>query len=726
MDLCATPAVELARLIRAGELSAAELLAAVLARIDEVNPAVNAIVTLAAEQAAAVAAGLDEQAARGSFAGPLHGLPIAVKDLAETAGIRTTFGSPVFASFVPSFDAPHVALLKQAGAVVIGKTNTPEFGAGSQTFNPVFGPTRNPYDTRLTPGGSSGGAAAAVAARMVPFADGSDLAASVRNPAAFCGLVGLRTTPGLVPADALDPLGVIGPIARTAPDAALLLAGMAPLLRAHREQVKATLAWNIEKGVALGGEQVAAARAGQAEIFGRVRSFLADGPYDVLALPTVQVVPFPVEQEWVTEINGEPMATYIDWMRSCSRITVSAHPAVTVPAGLTPSGPDTAALPVGLQLVGRYGADRRLLEIAAAVMELAGPVGPALPGQAGEGLGAAAPERGPLRRALDGQRAEVPQALVTDRDQAEVSPGHPVLQVGGERHRGGRVVHPEGQPVEGLRGDRRRAQPGDHRGQRVAGLLVPGPVLSGPGQAAPGQVGARHPVAVDGRVLGRQGGLQRGHRCDRHHRAAVLSAQRRRVRGVGGGDAREQLGQGRLHGGQALHQAGRRRALRRPEPGGADPGGCRSRRPRAACAGRRVGRRRRRPRSRGLDEPGPEPREMLLVLGEERPEQPRPGRGPRIAVDGRPVQIDQVFLRRDHRLQCQHIVTEGRGARQRIGAGVHVPGPAAGGGEQQRQCRRRGKQHAAPRHDVGHTGKLPRVVYRRGRPVLSARGPNAG
>jgi amidase len=148
---------------------------------------------------------------------------------------------------------------------------------------------------------------------------------------------------------------------------AALMAGMAPLLRDHRGQIKATLAWNIEKGIALTGEQIAAARASHAEIFGRVRSFLADGAYDVLALPTVQVVPFGVEQEWVTEINGEPMATYIDWLRSCSRITVSAHPAVSVPAGLTAAG-----LPVGLQLVGRYGADRRLLEIAAAVMALSG------------------------------------------------------------------------------------------------------------------------------------------------------------------------------------------------------------------------------------------------------------------------------------------------------------------------------------------------------------------
>jgi amidase len=457
VDLCAIPAVDLARLIRARELSAVELLEAVLARIEAVNPALNAIVTLAAEQARVVAADLDARAARGSFAGPLHGLPIAIKDVAETAGIRTTYGSPVFASYVPDFDAPHVALLRAAGAVVMGKTNTPEFGAGSQTFNPVFGPTRNPYDTRLTPGGSSGGAAAAVASGMVPFADGTDVAASVRNPASFCGLVGLRTTPGLVPRDPFDALSVVGPIARSAPDAALLLAGMcghdsgwplarpdragdfldlrpaqlrglrvawtfdlgdlpvqpevravlsgarerleragcevtdeapdlsdadevfqvlraarmaamASLLHKHRDQIKDTLAWNIAKGLALTGEQIAAAQAGQAAIFRRVRSFFLDRRYDVLALPTVQVVPFDVNTEWVREINGEPMPTYIDWMRSCSRITVSLHPAISVPAGLTPPGLPAPGLPVGLQLVGHYGADRRLLEIAAAVM----------------------------------------------------------------------------------------------------------------------------------------------------------------------------------------------------------------------------------------------------------------------------------------------------------------------------------------------------------------------
>ncbi|HVT66232.1 MAG TPA: amidase family protein, partial [Trebonia sp.] len=230
-DLCFVPAVELARRLRARELSARELLSAFLDRIGRVNPAINAIVTLAEDQAVRQAAAADEAAARGEFTGPLHGLPIAIKDLVETAGIRTTYGSPVFADHVPETDAPMVAALKRAGAVIIGKTNTPEFGAGSQTFNQVFGVTRNPFDLALTPGGSSGGAAAAVAAGLLPFADGSDLAASVRNPAAMCGLYGLRTTPGTVAADpaaddVFDPLGVAGPIARSAADAALLLAGL--------------------------------------------------------------------------------------------------------------------------------------------------------------------------------------------------------------------------------------------------------------------------------------------------------------------------------------------------------------------------------------------------------------------------------------------------------------------------------------------------------------------
>ncbi|MGH3295195.1 MAG: amidase family protein [Trebonia sp.] len=462
-DLCFTPAVELARLLHSRELAARELLDAFLNRIHRVNPRLNAIVTLAEERATAEAAAADAAAARGSRLGVLHGLPIAVKDLADTEGIRTTYGSPLFADHVPDADAPHVALLKAAGAVIIGKTNTPEFGAGSQTFNTVFGATRNPWDTRMTPGGSSGGAAAAVAAGLLPFADGSDLAASVRNPAAMCSLVGLRTTPGTIPSggDFFNPLPVHGPIARSAADAALLLAGLrghdpslplarpgahatAPgtgdrwtadgiaglrvawsadlgglpvepkaarvlararealeaagafvfdaepdladadkvfmvlravmmagrygsLLETARDQLKDTLIWNIEQGLALTGPQVANAQRRQSEIFARMKAFLRG--YDVLAAPTVQVTPFPVEQEWVTVINGIPQDTYIDWLRSCSRITVTGHPAVSVPAGFTADG-----LPVGLQLVGRYGTDDRLLSVAGAVAPVLVPV----------------------------------------------------------------------------------------------------------------------------------------------------------------------------------------------------------------------------------------------------------------------------------------------------------------------------------------------------------------
>lgn len=455
-DLCFTPAVELARKLRDRELSARELLGAFLDRIERVNPELNAIVTLDPEGALRQALDADEAAARGETLGPLHGLPIAVKDLADTAGMRTTYGSPLFARHVPDTDAAQVARLRAAGALIIGKTNTPEFGAGSQTFNPVFGATRNPWNTALTPGGSSGGAAAAVAAGLLPFADGTDLASSIRNPSALCAVTGLRTTPGLAgsadPArgdDAFDALSVCGPIARSAADAALLLSGLrgndpglplarpgapgdpgladvrglriawsddlgglpvepevrrvlrraraaledagaivtdacpdlddadevfgvlrgvgmagkfGPVLREHRDQLKDTLIWNIEFGLSLTAERIGAALRQRSAIFGRMRQFLRDGGFDALALPSAQVLPFSVDTEWVTSIDGVAQETYIDWLRTCSRITVTAHPAVSVPAGLSPDG-----LPAGLQLAGRYGGDDRLLSIAGAV-----------------------------------------------------------------------------------------------------------------------------------------------------------------------------------------------------------------------------------------------------------------------------------------------------------------------------------------------------------------------
>ncbi|NYE46271.1 amidase [Spinactinospora alkalitolerans] len=222
---------ELARMLRAREVSAREVVGAHLDRIAAVNPAVNAVVTVCAERAMAEAAAADERLASGAGVGPLHGLPIAHKDTHETAGVRTTFGSPVFADHVPERDELIVERMRAAGAITIGKTNVPEFAAGSHTFNPIFGTTRNPYDTAKSAGGSSGGAAAALAAGMHPLADGSDMGGSLRNPASFNNVVGLRPTPGRVPTHPA-PLGwstlsVQGPLARDTADAALLLSVLA-------------------------------------------------------------------------------------------------------------------------------------------------------------------------------------------------------------------------------------------------------------------------------------------------------------------------------------------------------------------------------------------------------------------------------------------------------------------------------------------------------------------
>lgn len=230
-EICFMTASELCRRIRARDVSAKEVMEAHLAQIERVNPKVNAIVTLLPEQAIEQAIAADEALARGDAASALHGLPIAHKDLFETQGIRTTFGSPIFKDFVPDEDALIVERLKRAGAIAIGKTNTPEFGAGAQTFNEVFGETLNPYDTSKTCGGSSGGAAAALACRMLPIADGSDMGGSLRIPGNFCNVVGFRTSPGRVPIwpnlTGWFPITVQGPMARTVEDTALVLSAIA-------------------------------------------------------------------------------------------------------------------------------------------------------------------------------------------------------------------------------------------------------------------------------------------------------------------------------------------------------------------------------------------------------------------------------------------------------------------------------------------------------------------
>jgi amidase len=223
-------ATELAALIRSRRLSPRELLDAHLGVIERVNPKLNAVVTLAADHARDAAQQAEAAVMRGDDLGLLHGLPVAIKDTTRTAGIRTTFGSPLFADHIPEEDAEVVRRLKAAGAVVTAKTNTPEFATGANTVNEVFGATRNPWNPALSPAGSSGGSAVAVATGMVPLAQGTDFGCSIRIPAAFCGIVGIRPTPGLIPSHpiplAWDPGQVHGPLARSAEDAALMLDAM--------------------------------------------------------------------------------------------------------------------------------------------------------------------------------------------------------------------------------------------------------------------------------------------------------------------------------------------------------------------------------------------------------------------------------------------------------------------------------------------------------------------
>jgi amidase len=235
-DLSRKTAVELAALIATKAVSPVEVLDAHLATIARVNPHLNAIVTLVADAARALARDAEAAVMRGDALGPLHGLPIGIKDVTPTAGIRTTYGSPLFKDNVPTEDAEAVRRLKAAGAIVLGKTNTPEFAAGANTFNEVFGVTRNPWNPALSPAGSSGGSAVAVATGMVPLAQGTDFGCSIRMPASFCGIVGIRPTPGLTPnwpmPLAWDPGQVHGPLARTAEDAALMLDAIVGFSRA--------------------------------------------------------------------------------------------------------------------------------------------------------------------------------------------------------------------------------------------------------------------------------------------------------------------------------------------------------------------------------------------------------------------------------------------------------------------------------------------------------------
>lgn len=437
-------AVELAALIRNREVSPVEVVQAALDRIDRLDPDLRAFVTVDYEGALAAA----REAERSEPAGPLHGVPVAVKDLSLTRGLRTTFGSLLHRDFVPDQDSVSVERLRAAGAILVGKTNTPEFGYKGVTDNRLGPPTVNPWNRERTAGGSSGGSAAAVAAGLVPLAEGTDGAGSIRIPACFCGVVGLKPTFGRVPRhpvpDLYYTLSHTGPIACTVADAALMLEVLAgpdsrdpwslddfpaareprrvawspdlgyaqvepevarvareavarlpyeveeadpgfpdpeevelgiwrtvyaarfgPLPPEVRERMDPLLAAIVDEGMAMPAWELAKQSLERTRLWETLERFF--GRYDLLVTPTMPVEAFPASQQRPDTVDK---ATLFGWTPFTYPFNLTGLPAVTVPAGLTRSG-----LPVGLQIVGRRGADRQVL-LAAAAFERAAPWSP--------------------------------------------------------------------------------------------------------------------------------------------------------------------------------------------------------------------------------------------------------------------------------------------------------------------------------------------------------------
>lgn len=450
--LCFASARELAGQIRARRASAREVMTAFLSQINRLNPQLNAIVAKLDDDAClALADAADRALARGEAVGPLHGLPTAFKDLESAIGFRFTRGSPIYKDAVGTEDTVLVERIRRAGAIPIGKTNVPEFGMGSHTYNNVYGTTRNPYDRTKSAGGSSGGAGAALAAGMLPFADGGDLGGSLRNPANFNNLVALRPSVGLVPnAPVQIPfvgVSVKGPMARSVSDVAFLLSLLAgadardpmcfashpedfagalersfkgarvawcpdlgglpldrrvrgvldsqrrtfedlgciveeacpdlgnvdemfvtlrtwaswnvyrPVLADHRARMKPEAIWEIERGAALSGEDVARALMQQGQLLERMRQF--EERYEFLVCAVNQVPPFDAAEPWPRAIEGVQMESYISWMKTAYWISTTCRPAISVPAGFTDDG-----LPVGVQIVGRYRHDLSVLKMA--------------------------------------------------------------------------------------------------------------------------------------------------------------------------------------------------------------------------------------------------------------------------------------------------------------------------------------------------------------------------
>jgi len=450
-------AITLCRDLQRGTVSAVDLMRNVYARIEAINPTVNALVNLLDErEALALAAAADQVPI--AERGPLHGLPMAPKDAVAVRGFPTTWGFKPFATRIEEQDSALAQRMRDAGALFIGHSNMPEFGLGSNTFNALFGSTLNPYDLGKTAGGSSGGAAVALATDMLPLADGSDMGGSLRNPASFCNVVGLRPSIGRTPMSRgfgwYGRLVTSGPMAKTVADTTLLFsilagpdasdpltlpesgeqfldalvpaqldnnhpikvavsedlgtlpidpevrsviqntakvfsdlgaevvldhpnlagamevfqtqraAGLRTLGRSldftlprWRDDAKDTAIWNIERGFALTPDQLLDSELQRTKIYAEVAEFFQN--YDVLALPAAQVPPFSIDQEWVTQIDGVDLETYIDWMAVCCMITVTGLPTLSIPAGFSSDG-----LPIGVQLVGKPRGDLALLKIA--------------------------------------------------------------------------------------------------------------------------------------------------------------------------------------------------------------------------------------------------------------------------------------------------------------------------------------------------------------------------
>lgn len=470
------------RLLARGEISCQELLDAHRQTIARLNPSLNALPTLCLDRAEGEAKRLDKllsagRAGRQSAAvGPLAGLPYCAKDMFDTEGVLTTYGSPIYAQHRPTKDAEIVARVRQAGGLLVGKSNTPEFAAGSQTFNRVFGATRNPWDLSRTCGGSSGGSAVALRTGMVMLADGSDLAASLRNPASFCSVVGLRPSSHLEPrlqsgANPFNTLSVVGPMARSVADLRELFtaifdpAGCAPnqsldqwcaqrnresqsrkalngkrkrlrigfssdwgglpvqrevrhqmqacvktladngveivegfpklpemrqafltlrglffvaelgeLYATHRDQLKDTVVWNIEQGLQLTAAEIARAEKLRSAARRQLEDYMLSHRLDALAGPTNQVLPFDLETAYVSEIDGQQLETYVDWLASNFIFSVAGLPAISLPAGFARPSPQQLPLPVGLQLVGPWAGDGKLMNLAEQIESMLAPL----------------------------------------------------------------------------------------------------------------------------------------------------------------------------------------------------------------------------------------------------------------------------------------------------------------------------------------------------------------